>query len=108
MENNKQARKYELMIIVDANLSNSEKEAIFKETTDIISNEQGKIINSQVWLEKHKFTFPIKKKNEGTYYLIKFEGTGQENEKISLALRLSEKILRYVITTMESPSEVAG
>ena len=72
MEKNELTRKYELVVIVDAKLTNEMKEAVRKEVTDTINKRGGKVINSQVWLEKHKLTFQIKKCNEGTYYLINF------------------------------------
>ena len=61
MEKNELVRKYELVVIVDAKLTNEVKEAVRKEVTDAINKHGGKVINSQVWLEKHKLTFQIKK-----------------------------------------------
>jgi len=54
-------------------------------------------VNSQVWIEKQKFTFKIKKKKEGAYYLINFEGPGSKLAKIQRNLRLKEYILRFSI-----------
>ena len=89
--------KYELMVIVDAQKPQPEKEEIYKQTTDAITKAGGKVINAQVWLEKHRFAFNIKKKNEGTYYLVNFEGDSQATHNIRATLRLNEKILRYLI-----------
>lgn len=101
MEKTELVKKYELVIIVDAKVANEEKEAILKDCTDAIEKYNGKIINSQVWLEKQKFTFDIKKRNEGTYYLVNFEMVGSGMGKIRAALRLKEKVLRYLITKLE-------
>lgn len=90
-------KKYELIAIVDAKLSNEEKEGIRKEAVDIVVKGGGKVINSQVWLEKHKLTFRIKKCGDGTYYLVNFEADNQAAEKIRSNLRLNEKILRYAV-----------
>jgi len=97
METLELTKKYELMVIVDAKLTEDNKEAILKEATNIVSKEGGKIINSSVWQEKFKLTYPIKKCNEGTYYLINFESEGAGIDKMNSSLRLNEKILRYVI-----------
>src|SRR3989338_8060534 len=94
-------RKYELMVIVDAKLGQEEKDRIYKEAVDTISSNGGKIINSQVWLEKHRLTFEIKKCKEGTYYLINFEGDGSVNEKIRSLLTLNERILRFSFAKVE-------
>jgi len=98
---NELMKKYELMVIVDARLSQDDKNAVFKEAGDTITKNGGKIINSQVWLEKHKLTFEIKKCKEGTYYLINYEAPGTVNEKARASLKINERILRYVIEKQE-------
>ena len=62
MEMNENISKYELVFIVDAQLTDEEKESVCKGVTEIISKAGGKVINRQVWLERQKFTFLIKKK----------------------------------------------
>jgi len=98
----KTAGKYELVVIIDTKLTSEAKETIRKDVTDLINKHGGKVINSQVWLEKHKLTFPIKKCNEGTYYVINFEGRGEIVEKVQPSLRLNEKILRFEFIKVES------
>ena len=93
--------KYELVVIVDSTIAQEEKESVIKNTTDAISKLDGKVINSQVWLDKHRFAFKIKKSLEGTYYLINFEGVTSAIAKIRQALRLNEKILRSLIVRAE-------
>ncbi|MCA9407666.1 MAG: 30S ribosomal protein S6 [Candidatus Omnitrophica bacterium] len=95
-------QKYELVLIIDAKLSNEEKEAILKEAIESVKKGGGKVINSQTWLDKHKLTFQIKKRTEGTYYLISFEDAGSSIEKIKQPLRLNEKILRFSIMKSET------
>ena len=94
-------RKYELMIIVDAKLANEEKETVRREATEIVTKAGGKIINSQIWLEKQKFSFVIKKCAEGTYYLINFEGEGAAIGPIRSNLKLNERILRFAVTKVD-------
>ena len=98
---NELVRKYELMVIVDARLNEEEKDAIFKEVADVVTKSGGKLINSQVWLEKHKLAFEIKKCREGTYYLVNFEADGIVNDKIKSALKLNERVLRSAISKAE-------
>ena len=90
--------KYELMVIVDAQKPQQEKDDILKQTTEGINKSGGKVINSQVWLDKHRMAFNIKKKNEGTYFLINFETITDHLPKIREFLRLNEEILRCVIS----------
>jgi len=95
-------RKYELVMIVNAKLTSDEKETIRKDVTGLIDQHGGKVINSQIWLEKQKFTYQIKKCDEGTYYIINFEGGGDVIEKIQPKMRLNEKILRFVFMKVEA------
>ena len=105
----KSARKYELVLIVDAKLTNESKEAVRKEVAEAINKHGGKVINSQVWLEKQRLTFQIKKCGEGTYYLINFEGEGDVADKVKTGLRLNEKVLRFIFVRVEpkQPAEPA-
>ena len=89
--------RYELVVIIDASISQEEKEKIVKGAGDAIVKCEGNVINSQVWLDKHKFTFRMKKRTEGTYYLINFESVKSGLSKLRNALRLNENILRSLI-----------
>ena len=101
MQTTETIRKYEVVVILDAKLTNEQKDAIIKEVTDSIQKHGAKVINKNVWLEKQRFTFPIRKQLEGTYYLIKMEGDGAANSQVSTDLRLNEKILRFAVIKME-------
>lgn len=89
--------KYELVVIIDAQKTQPEKDDVSKQIADAVTKAGAKAVNAQVWLEKQKFVFNIKKKSEGTYYLINFEGAAAILSKIKEALRLNENVLRYLI-----------
>ena len=93
--------KYELVVIVDANLSQQEKEAICKECGDVIAKSDGKVLNSQVWLDKYKMSFRMKKCWEATFYLMNFEGLRSGIAKMRQLFKLHEKILRFLIIRVE-------
>ncbi len=93
--------KYELMSLVNAQLTAEEKENIYKQTTDCVIKGGGKVINAQVWSEKQRLSFSIKQCQEATYYLINFESAGSVMSNIRDLLRLNEKILRYLIIKAE-------
>ncbi len=89
--------KYELVLIIDAQKSDQEKGDVFKQTNEAITKGGGKIVNSQVWLDKHKMAFSIKRKTEATYYVVNFESQPSFLAKIKELLRLNEEILRSLI-----------
>lgn len=94
-------KKYEIAIIVDGQLNKDEKDAIIKKVTDAIAKAGGKVINNQVWLAKQKFIFKIKRRTEGTYYLLNMEAAADAIAKIRQALALNEDVLRSLITVTE-------
>ena len=93
--------KYEMVVIVDATTPQGEKETIVKEMTDAITKCEGKVINSQVWLEKHRFTFRMRRSTEGTYYLINFEMLRSTLAKLRQIVKLNERILRSLIIRID-------
>ena len=100
--------KYELVYIVDAHLAPEAKEDINKQVIDAITKADGKIINSAVWFERQRISFPINKVQDGTYYLINWEGENAASTKIRQPLRLNERILRYLVINVnnqKAPSE---
>lgn len=89
--------KYELVVVVDGMLGQEDKESILREATEGVSKGEGKIINSQLWLDKHKMSFPMRKSSHGTYYLINFESPAASVAKVKQNLTLNERILRFLI-----------
>ena len=104
MEKNESIVRYELVVIVDAKLNPEDRDGVVKDLADTITKSGAKVINNQVWLDKHKMTFAIKKCKEGTYYLINFEGETAATEKIQSLLKLNERILRYAMFRAEAKS----
>ncbi|OGX06529.1 MAG: 30S ribosomal protein S6 [Omnitrophica WOR_2 bacterium GWA2_47_8] len=93
--------KYELVTILNASLSQEEKDAVLKEASDLISKTGGKVINSQVWLDRQKMHFPMKKCTHGTYYLINLETNSQSVSKVSQELSINDRILRFLFIRLE-------
>ena len=101
METTETMRKFELVVIVDATMTKEQKEAVLNEVVESIKKNGGKVNNSQIWFEKQRFTFNIRKKAEGTYFLIAFDADGSANSKVHADLRLNEKILRFSLLEAE-------
>jgi small subunit ribosomal protein S6 len=89
--------KYELVYIVDAHLGPEAKEEVSKQVVDTVAKAEGKIINTNVWFERQRISFPIKKVQDGTYYLVNWEGTPNAPAKLRQTLKLNERVLRFQI-----------
>ena len=88
--------KYELVYIIDAHAPQATREDVAKQIVDTAAKSEVKIINSQVWLEKHKMSFPINKIWEGTYYLLNLEAKSPGINKMQGLLRMNEQLLRFL------------
>jgi small subunit ribosomal protein S6 len=89
--------KYEAMFIVKPELNAEEKKTLFGQIADIIVKNNGKVSDANIWLEKRKLCFRIRKHNEGTYYLVNFNLEAPAITKIKYAFKLNENILRVMI-----------
>ena len=94
--------KYELVYIVDAHASQTTKEEIAKQIVDTATKSEVKVINTQVWLEKHKMSFPINKIWEGTYFMLNLEAKSTAINKMQGLLRINEQILRFLTIRQEA------
>lgn len=94
-------RKYEIAVLLDSKLGQSEKDGIIKEVADAVSKAGGKVINTQLWLDKHKSFFRIKKVSDVSYYLVNFESASEAVSQINQSLRLNENILRFLVSVIE-------
>ena len=92
---------YEGMFLVEGNLDGKAAEAIFSQIKETIIKNQGNVTSSRTWAERRRLTFPIKKHEEATYYLVNFKLLPHLIDKIKQAYRLNENILRVMITKME-------
>jgi small subunit ribosomal protein S6 len=88
--------KYELVYIIDAHAAQGTKDEIAKQVADAFTKAEITAVNSQMWLDRHKMSFPIKKIIEGTYYLLTFEAKTSAVTKLQSILRINEQILRFL------------
>ena len=59
--------KYELVYIVDAHAAQGTKDEIAKQVADSVAKAEIKLVSSQMWLDRHKMSFPIQKIGEGNF-----------------------------------------
>lgn len=88
---------YETMFIIKPDLGNEARDHVVKDITGMITKNSGKIVNQQIWAEKRKLAYSIKKYQDGTYYLLQFDIAASEIAKLKESWRLNENILRCQI-----------
>jgi len=94
--------KYELMFLTKSGLKDEEKESIIKQITEAITKNEGKVTKKDLFLDKHRLTFTIKKQGEGTYFLVEFNISPQAIAKLNQAWKINENILRFQTIRMDS------
>lgn len=94
--------KYEAMFIIKPDVSEEERKTLFSQINDAVSKNNGSVAQSSVWLEKRKLYFPIKKYQEGLYFLMNFSISPLMIKDIKQAYKLNENILRVLITRIDT------
>lgn len=90
--------KYEAMFILKPDLSEEEKKALFNQLSDTVVKQDGNVLSGDIWSDKRKMIFPIRKYQEGLYYLMNFSIPADAVAGIRQAYKLNENILRVLIT----------
>lgn len=90
--------KYEAMFIVKPDLSDADKKLLFSQISDAVVKNNGSISQANIWSEKRKLYFSIKKYREGIYYLMNFIIAPDAVAKLKQIYKLNENILRVLIT----------
>lgn len=90
--------KYEVMFIIKPALSEEERKNLFNQISEAIVKNNGNVAKANIWGEKRKLYFPIKKQGEGIYYLVNFSAPPEAIAKLRYAYKLNENILRVLIT----------
>ncbi len=93
-------RNYELAFIADPELEEEALEELETRVSGWIESAGGKAVNIDRW-GKRRLAYPINKKTDGYYVFISVEMPPEAGTLIERDLRLSEQILRFMITSQE-------
>ena len=97
-------RNYELAYIIDSELDEQSITAVEERVKGWIEAAGGTISNIDRW-GKRRLAYPIQKRNEGYYYFVQIEMPTDAGVMIERDLRLSEQILRFMITSEDASQE---
>ena len=89
--------KYEMLYILDANLSDEAKEAIIAKFEGLVTGNGGIIEKTDRWGVK-KLQYPINYKSEGYYVLMTFEAAKTLVEELKRVAGITDGIIRRLIT----------
>ncbi|MBN2072028.1 MAG: 30S ribosomal protein S6 [Candidatus Krumholzibacteriota bacterium] len=98
-------RAYECVYILDPSL---EEMAVKEKTTrfdEIVKSRKGSVETIDIW-GKRRLAYPIAKKFEGTYVLMRFHGNNEILEELNRIYRFDDAVLRHLIVIDENPPAV--
>ncbi len=87
-------RPYEFMLILDPELDEARQEEIVHRVRDIILGGGGTWDAIDPW-GRRKLTFPIKKKEEGDYWVIRFTCEPATLFEAERVLSITDEVLRH-------------
>ena len=90
-------RKYEMLYILTATLTDEEKEAIIAKFENVVKSSGGNVEKVDKWGLK-KLVYPINYKTEGYYVLMTFESDVNLITELKRVAGITDGILRRLIT----------
>ncbi|MBI4428158.1 MAG: 30S ribosomal protein S6 [Ignavibacteriales bacterium] len=98
MENT--SKIYESTFIVNASLDDAQIDSVIEKAKESVTKNGGEMRDLAKWGRK-RFTFPIRKKNNGFYVVFEFTGSGDTVSKLERHYQLDENILRYLTILLD-------
>jgi len=100
-------RRYETIVIMDADLTETDRAAILERLDSMIQQQKGLLVAFDEWGSR-KLAYEIKKKNRGYYLRIDFCGEGALVNEIERSFRIDDRILKYMTVLLDEAVDVAA
>lgn len=89
-------RNYEILYIIDASLSDEDKEKVVLSVKDLVEKNGGVASEPDRWGVR-KYAYPINYKSEGYYCLMNFEAEDTLPAILSNKLNIDKNVVRHMI-----------
>lgn len=93
-------REYEGILIFDPKLTEEERNSLEERIKRMIEEGKGEVGGITRW-GRRRLEYPVKKRKEGFYILLNFKLENKALEDIVRSFRLTDSILKYLITKKE-------
>nr|HID60165.1 30S ribosomal protein S6 [Desulfobacterales bacterium] len=100
-------RRYETVVIVDADLPEEERRPLFEKLQGIITDQGGRIIKFDEWGRK-RLAYLIKKQSHGYYVLVDFCGPGTLVKELERNLLLDDRVLRFMTVLTDKEFDISS
>ena len=93
-------REYELVLIINPELEDTETESLIEGVKGNIESNGGEVLKVDPW-GRRRLAFPIKKNNDGYYVLLIFRSEPVYVLQLSNSFRVIESIIRHMVVLFE-------
>jgi small subunit ribosomal protein S6 len=93
-------KRYEVVTIVKADLTEDDLTAIIERSQTIITDRKGVIAKVEKW-GKRRLAYEINKQKDGFYFLIDFAGDGPIVAEIERNFKIDDRILKFMTVKKE-------
>ncbi len=93
--------KYELIVVLNATLTDEDRAAAMDKVNEYITREGGNVTKVDEWGLK-TLAYEIQKMKEAYYYVIDFEAPVNAPADIESNVRIMEQVLRFLIVKQEA------
>ena len=87
---------YELLYIIDNDLSEESKEALVAKLNAVVTDNGGSVESVDKWGTK-KLAYPINFKNEGYYVLVNFNAPANLPSELERVMRITDGVVRFMV-----------
>ena len=87
---------YELLYIIDNDLSEEAKEALVAKLNAVVTDNGGSVESVDKWGTK-KLAYPINFKNEGYYVLVNFNAPANLPSELERVMRITDGVVRFMV-----------
>ena len=98
-------RRYETIVIVDADASENDRTSLIARIKEIIPQQEGVLIKEDLWGTK-KLAYEIKKKPRGYYVRYDYCGMGPVVDELERFFRIDDRVLKYLTVLLDSDADV--
>jgi small subunit ribosomal protein S6 len=91
---------YEMVVIINPQLSDEQLETVINNTNNFITGKGG-VVSEVVRWGKKNLAYPIKHLSSGTYILTRFTLKPGFSKELENNLRISEPVLRHLLIKLE-------
>ena len=92
--------QYETVFILTPVLSDDQAKETVAKFTNLLKDEGAEILNEEAWGLK-KLAYHIQKKTSGFYYLVEFKADPTLVDKLEVAYRRDEKVIRFMTVKLD-------